>query len=56
MIDRKRRRKYSESAKLCGIEPRAYLREAALRAVQSPGTVTHARDLKSPESCEKIGG
>ena len=36
-----------ESAKLCGAEPRAYLREATLRAVRNPGTVTIARDLKS---------
>ena len=35
-----------ESAKLCGVEPRAYLREATLRAVRNPGTVTLARDLK----------
>jgi len=35
-----------ESEKLCGVEPRAYLREAALRAVRSPGTVTLPRDLK----------
>ena len=39
-----------ESAKLSGVEPRAYLREATLRAVRSPGTVTLARDFKSPES------
>ena len=39
-----------ESANLCGVEPRAYLREATLRAVRNPGTVTLARDLKSPES------
>jgi transposase len=26
-----------ESAKLCGVEPRTYLREATLRAVRSPG-------------------
>ncbi len=39
-----------ESAKLCGIEPRAYLGEATLRAVRNPGTATLARDLKSPES------
>ena len=38
------------SAKLAGIEPRAYLREATLRAVRNPGTVTLARDLKSWES------
>ncbi len=36
-----------ESAKLCGLEQRAYLREATLRAVRNPGTVTLARDLKS---------
>ena len=39
-----------ESAKLCGVEPRAYLREATLRAVRNPGTATLARDLKSPRS------
>ncbi len=39
-----------ESAKLCGVEPRAYLREAALRAVRDPGAVTLARDAKAPES------
>ena len=39
-----------ESAKLAGVEPRAYLREATLRAVRSPGTITLARDLKSSES------
>ena len=39
-----------ESAKLCRVEPRAYLREATLRAVQSPGTVTLTRELKSSES------
>jgi transposase len=39
-----------ESAKLCGVEPRAYLREATLRAVRNPGTVTLARDLTSPEA------
>jgi transposase len=38
-----------ESAKLCGVEPRAYLREATLRAVRNPGTATLARDFKSPE-------
>ena len=38
-----------ESAKLCRVEPRAYLREATLRAVRSPGTATLARELKSPE-------
>ena len=39
-----------ESAKLAGTEPRAYLREATLRAVRNPGTATLARDLKSSES------
>jgi hypothetical protein len=39
-----------ESAKLAGIESRAYLREATLRAVRKPGTATLARDLKSPEA------
>ena len=38
-----------ESAKLCGVEPRAYLRETTLRAVRNPGTVTLARDL-TPEA------
>ncbi len=35
-----------ESAKLAGVEPRAYLREAARRAIRNAGTVTLARDLK----------
>ena len=35
-----------ESAKLCGVEPRRYLGEAARRAVRNPGTVTLSRDLK----------
>jgi hypothetical protein len=35
-----------ESAKLCGVEPRAYLGEAARRAIRDPGTVTLPRDLK----------
>jgi len=35
-----------ESAKLCGVEPRAYLREAARRAIRSHGAVTLARDLR----------
>jgi hypothetical protein len=39
-----------ESAKLCGVEPCACLREATLRAVRNPSTVTLARDLKSPEA------
>ncbi len=39
-----------ESAKLCRVEPRAYLREATLRAVRNPGAATLAHDLKSPES------
>jgi hypothetical protein len=39
-----------ESAKLAGVEPRAYLREATLQAVRNPGTATLPRDLKSPHS------
>jgi hypothetical protein len=39
-----------ESAKLCGVKPRADLREATLRAVRNPGTVTLASDVKSAES------
>jgi transposase len=39
-----------ESAKLCGVEPCAYLREVTLRAVRNPGTATLARDLKSLRS------
>jgi hypothetical protein len=35
-----------ESAKLAGVEPRAYLGQAARRAIRNPGTVTLARDLK----------
>jgi hypothetical protein len=35
-----------ESAKLCGVEPRAYLRDATLRTDRDPGTVTLAADLK----------
>ncbi len=35
-----------EPAKLCGEEPRAYLGEAARRAIRNPGTVTLARDFK----------
>ena len=39
-----------ESAKLAGVEPRGYLREATLRAVRNPGAATLARDFKSSES------
>ena len=39
-----------QSAKLAGMEPGAYLREATLRAVRNPGAVTLARDLESPEA------
>ena len=35
-----------ESAKLCGVEPRAYLGDASRRAFRSPEAVTLARDLK----------
>ena len=33
-----------------GVEPRAYLREATLRAVRNPGMVTLPRNLRSSES------
>jgi hypothetical protein len=35
-----------DSAKLCGVEPRAYLLEVTLRAVRNPAAATLARDLK----------
>jgi transposase len=35
-----------ESAKLAGVDPRAYLGQAVRRAIRNPGTVTLARDLK----------
>ena len=38
-----------ESAKLAGPEPRADLREATMRSVRIPGTVTLTRNLKPPE-------
>jgi len=34
-----------ESAKLSGVEPGAYVREAMRRAIEAPGTVTLAADL-----------
>ncbi len=34
-----------ESAKLAGVEPRAYLGEASRRAIRSPGAVTLARNF-----------
>jgi hypothetical protein len=34
-----------ESAKLAGVEPRAYLKEAAVRAIRNPDTVTPPTDL-----------
>ena len=36
-----------ESAKLVGVAPEHYLREAAIRAIDAPGTVTLPRDLLS---------
>ncbi len=45
-----------ELAKLAGVEPRAYLREAAMRSVRTPGTVTLARGLKPPESRARRSG
>jgi hypothetical protein len=44
-----------ESAKLAGVEPPAYLREATLRAVRNPGTATPVRDFKSPEALKELG-
>ena len=35
-----------ESAKLAGVEPRAYLGEAACRATRNPGTVMLPRDFQ----------
>jgi hypothetical protein len=35
-----------ESVTPCGVEPRAYLGEAARPAIRSPGAVRLARDLK----------
>jgi len=34
-----------ESAKLWRVQPRAYVRETARRAIRSPGSVTLPRDL-----------
>ena len=45
-----------ESAKPAGPEPRAYLREATMRSVRNPGTVTLTRDLKSPEPRARRSG
>ena len=41
---------------MSGVEPRAYLGEAARRAIRSPGAVTLARDLKcaAPEGKQPI--
>jgi hypothetical protein len=38
------------SARLAGVEPRAYLREASLRAVRNRGTASLPREIKSSES------
>ena len=35
----------TETAKLSGVDPRTYLREAATRAITTPGTVTLPSDL-----------
>jgi hypothetical protein len=35
-----------ESAKLGGVDPRAYFGEAARRAIRNPGAVTLPRDFK----------
>jgi hypothetical protein len=34
-----------ESAKLAGLEPSAYIRDATRRAIEAPGTVTLPADL-----------
>jgi len=34
-----------ETAKLSGVDPRTYLRQAAIRAINTPGTVTLPQDL-----------
>ena len=34
-----------ETAKLSGVDPRAYVREAAMRAIREPGTATLPKDL-----------
>ena len=39
-----------ESAKLSGIEPAHYLREAAARAIANPGTVTLPADLRATDT------
>jgi hypothetical protein len=44
-----------ESAKLCRVEPRAYLREATLRAVRNPGTGMLARELKLTGPEREVG-
>ena len=44
-----------ESEMLCGVEPRAHLGEATLWAVRNPGTVSLARDVKTPEAREESG-
>ena len=40
------RRRVPEEVKLAGVEPLAYLGQAAGRAIRNSGTVTLARDLK----------
>jgi transposase len=39
-----------ESAKLAGVKPRAYLSQAARRAIRNPRTATLAREVRSSES------
>ena len=34
-----------ETAKISGIDARAFLREAATRAIKKPGTITHPNNL-----------
>jgi len=44
-----------ESARLAGVEPRAYLSEAARRAVRNPGTGMLARELKLTGPEREVG-
>jgi len=41
-----------ESARLAGVEPKTYLKEAALRAIRNPGTATLPKDLLSKADAE----
>jgi transposase len=45
-----------ESAKLCGVEPRAFLREATLRAARNSGVATLTRDFHPGVATRNILG